>query len=133
MRTAHEIIAATSAAAVLLAAGGAVPALGAPAAPAPTHKPATKTKTKAKTKAKTTKLTKTAAAADARADAEAGATISGGDKVVITDCRTYGRSAFKCDVQLLPAASASRCTWTDTIRLVAGKPAIRYSDVACSG
>jgi hypothetical protein len=132
MRTAHEIIAVVSAAAALLAASVAAPALGAMSPTSKQTKTKTKT-TKPKPKPKPAKLTKTTAAADARADAVAGATISSGDKVVISDCRAYGRSDFKCAVQLIPAASASRCTWTDTISLVKGKPNVTYSDVACSG
>jgi hypothetical protein len=116
MRTAHHIraITATSTAAVLLAATAVPPALGASAAPI--HK-----------------LTKTIAAAAARKDAQAGATISGGDKVVVSGCRAYGKSAFKCAVELIPVSSASRCHWTDTIRLVKGKPDVRPSGASCSG
>ncbi|HWH11438.1 MAG TPA: hypothetical protein VG165_09945 [Solirubrobacteraceae bacterium] len=114
MRIRHDILAAGSAAAVLLAAGGVPAAVG--ATTAPIHK-----------------LTKKTAAAAALKDAKAAATISGGDKVVISNCRAYGKSAFKCAVQLIPESSASRCHWTDTITLVKGRPNVRYSSVACSG
>jgi len=79
------------------------------------------------------KLTKTTAAAAARKDAQAATTISGGDRVIVSNCRPYGRSAYKCAVQLVPQASMSRCHWTDTITLVKGKPDVRYSRIVCSG
>jgi hypothetical protein len=113
MRIPHDILAASTVA-VLVAVVGVGPAFAASAVPL--HK-----------------LTKTSAATAARKDAEAAATISGGDKVVISNCRAYGRTAFKCAVQLVPDSSSSRCHWTDTIRLVNGKPDVRYSSVVCSG
>jgi hypothetical protein len=113
MRIPHDILAASTAAA-LVAAIGVAPAFAASAKPV--HK-----------------LTKTSAATAARKDAEAAATITGGDKVVISDCRTYGRASFKCAVQLVPESSSSRCHWTDTISLVGGKPNVKYSSVVCSG
>ncbi|HEY5198671.1 MAG TPA: hypothetical protein VIJ51_16745 [Solirubrobacteraceae bacterium] len=116
MRTSNHILAITAAstAAVLLAATSLPAAAGATAAPI--HK-----------------LTKTIAQAAALKDAKAAATISGGDKVIISNCRTYGKADFKCSVQLIPESSASRCHWTDTINLVKGKPNVRYSGVVCSG
>jgi hypothetical protein len=113
MRTIHQNLAAASTVALLLVATGVPPALGATAAPIK-------------------KLTKTTAEAAARADAEAGATISGGDKVIVSDCRRYGRAAYKCAIELIPEGSASRCRWTDTISLVKGKADVKYSAVSCS-
>jgi hypothetical protein len=115
MRTAHDILAASTAA-ILLAATPAGPAFAASASAGPVHK-----------------LTKKTAAAAALKDAKAAATITGGDKVVISNCHTYGRASFKCSVALVPASSASRCGWTDTISLVKGKPNVRYSAAVCSG
>jgi hypothetical protein len=112
MRTTHHILAAASTAAVLFVAG--IPAaFGASAAPI-------------------AKLTKTTAAAAAKKDAQAAATISGGDKFVVSNCRAYGKTAFKCAIELIPQTSTSICRWTDTIRLVKGKPVIKYSSAVCS-
>jgi cytochrome c5 len=116
MRTTHDILAAVSTAAILLVAG-VTTALAATATPT----------------TKLTKLTKTTAAAAAKEDAQAAATISGGDKVVVSNCRTYGKTAFKCAIELIPETSTSTCRWTDTIRLVKGKPDVKYSPVVCSG
>ena len=112
MPSAHNIPAAVSTAAVLLLAS--VPAsVGASTAPP--------------------KLTKLTVAAAALKDAKAGATISGGDKVVVSTCQPYGRSAFKCSIQLAPQSSATRCHWTDTIRVIKGKFDVQYSRIVCSG
>jgi hypothetical protein len=112
MPSAQKILAAASTAAILLVAS--VPAaVGASVAPL--------------------KLTKATAAAAALKDAKAGATISGGDKVIVSNCRPYGRSAFKCSIQLTPQSSASRCHWTDTVKLVKGKFDVQYSRIVCSG
>lgn len=116
MRNTHDIrvLAAASTAATLLAVAGAPAALGASTPPV-------------------AKLTKTSAAAAARKDTLAAAAIYGGDKVVISGCRTYGKSAYKCSVLLVPQSSASRCRWTDTIRLVKGKLNVTPSAAGCSG
>jgi type II secretory pathway pseudopilin PulG len=112
MRTTNDILAAASIAGILLVAS--VPtAFGATAKPI-------------------TKLTKTAAAAAAKKDAQAAAMISGGDKVVVSNCRTYGKTAFKCAIELIPETSTSICRWTDTIRPVQGKLVIKYSSAVCS-
>jgi hypothetical protein len=113
MRITHHTLAAASTAAILLVAGS-PPAFGAAAAPI-------------------AKLTKTTAAAAAKKDAQAAATISAGDKVVVSNCRTYGKTAFKCAIKLIPETSTSICRWTDTIRLVKGKADVKYSSVVCSG
>jgi hypothetical protein len=112
MRIRNDILAA-SAAAVLLGASTVSPAAGASATPI--HK-----------------LTKTNASAAALKDATAAATISGGDKVTVTDCRKYGKTRFKCAVTVIPENSASRCHWTDTISLVKGKPSVKYSAASCT-
>jgi cytochrome c5 len=113
MRTTHDILAAAAAAAIVLVASAPI-AFG--AAAAPIHK-----------------LTKTTAAAAAKKDAQAAATISGGDKVYVSNCRTYGKASFKCAIKLVPETSTSICRWTDTISLVKGKPNVKYSSVVCSG
>ncbi len=112
MPSAHNILAAASTASVLLLAGSPA-AVGASAAPP--------------------KLTKLTAAAAALKDAKAGATISGGDKVLVSKCLPYGRSTFKCSIVLAPQSSATRCHWTDTIRLIKGKFDVQYSRIVCSG
>jgi len=114
MPSAHNILATAATTAALLLAASVPSAVGASARPA-------------------TKLTKATVAAAALRDARAAATISGGDKVIVSNCRPYGRSAFKCAIQLVPQTSGSRCRWTDTITLVKAKPSITYSRVVCSG
>ncbi len=79
-----------------------------------------------------TRLTKSSAAAYARKDAQAAAVISPGDKVRISGCHAISRTTFKCKVLILPVASGSRCRWTDTIKLVHGKPSITYSRATCT-
>ena len=112
MTSSHNILAAASTAAALLVAS-APPAVG--ASPAKL------------------KLTKATAAAAALKDARAGAVISSGDKVTVSNCRAFGRSAFKCAILLAPEASPSRCRWTGTITLVKGRFDVQYSKILCSG
>jgi hypothetical protein len=126
----RQILAAASTALVLLAATSLPPAIAASTStPKATKTPAPKT---TKTPATIHKLTKAIASSAALKDAEAAASINGGDKVVVSDCRTYGKASYKCAIQLIPVSSSSRCKWTDTISLVKGQPSIKYSASVCS-
>ncbi|MGI8803308.1 MAG: hypothetical protein ACR2KV_14275 [Solirubrobacteraceae bacterium] len=78
------------------------------------------------------RLTKASVTALAKKDATAAAVISSGDKVVVTGCHAISRTTFRCQIEIIPAQSQSRCRWTDTIRLVKGKPVITYSHARCS-
>jgi hypothetical protein len=79
------------------------------------------------------RLTKTTAAALAKRDALAAASLGGGDSVRITNCHAVRGGAYTCQVELIPAHSSSRCRWTDTIRLVKGKPTVvKYTSAHCS-
>jgi hypothetical protein len=78
------------------------------------------------------RLTKASAEALARRDALAGFGINGGDKVQAT-CHAIRGGAYSCQMLLIPVKSSSRCRWTETIRIVKGKPDIKYARVACKG
>jgi hypothetical protein len=79
------------------------------------------------------RLTKTSAAKIARSDALAAASLGGGDAVKITNCHAVRGGAYTCQVELIPVHSSSRCRWTDTIRLVKGKPkVVKYTSAHCS-
>jgi hypothetical protein len=82
--------------------------------------------------ASATRLTRAAAEAAARRDAAAATVLYGGDKVKAT-CRATGRNVFRCQILLTPVHSGSRCRWTDTVRLVRGRPQVgSYSHASCS-
>ncbi|MEA2297223.1 MAG: hypothetical protein QOF77_159 [Solirubrobacteraceae bacterium] len=110
MTTKNKALAGLAATTVLLGQGLAMPSLGASA----------------------TRLTKTSAAAIAGREARAGAIISSGDKIKVSNCRSAGHGAFKCQIELIPVKSTSRCRWTETVRLVRGKPTVAFSRVSCS-
>lgn len=79
--------------------------------------------------AKPKKLTAALAAKYAHDEALAGFGLMGGDKVVVTGCRAIRTGVYTCKMMLVPSQSTSRPHWTDTIRLVKGKPKIDYSKI----
>ncbi len=109
--TKNQTLAGVATAAVLLAQSLALPALAASA----------------------TRLTAASAAAVAKSDAMAAAAIYGGDTAKITGCHAVRGGSYTCQVLLIPVHSSSRCRWTDTIRLVKGKPTVvKYTAAHCT-
>jgi hypothetical protein len=109
--TKHQALAGVATAAIVLAQSLALPALSVSA----------------------TRLTAASAAAVAKSDAIAAAAIYGGDTAKITGCHAIRGGAYTCQVELIPVHSNSRCRWTDTIRLVKGKPkVVKYTSAHCT-
>ncbi|HEU0318111.1 MAG TPA: hypothetical protein VFR49_12320 [Solirubrobacteraceae bacterium] len=109
--TKNQALAGVATAAIVLAQSLALPALSASA----------------------TRLTAASAAAVAKSDAMAAAAIYGGDTAKISGCHAVRGGAYTCQVELIPVRSNSRCRWTDTIRLVKGKPTVvKYTAAHCT-
>lgn len=79
--------------------------------------------------AKPKKLTAARAAKYAHDEALAAFGLMSGDRAVVTGCKSIRSRVYTCKVMLIPFQSTSRPHWTDTIRLVKGKPKIDYSKI----
>ncbi len=79
--------------------------------------------------AKPKKLTAALAGRYAHDEALAAFGLMSGDKAVVTGCKAIRKGVYTCKVMLIPFQSNSRPHWTDTIRLVKGKPKIDYSKI----
>jgi hypothetical protein len=64
-----------------------------------------------------------------RADVTSAFGLFGGDKFVITGCHAIRGGAYTCKVELIPQQSNSRSRWTNTVKLVKGKPVVTYSKI----
>jgi len=64
-----------------------------------------------------------------RADVTSAFGLFGGDKFVITGCHPIRGGAYTCKVELIPQQSNSRSHWTNTVKLVKGKPVVTYSKI----